>query len=75
MILTSIPNHLKKAEKTNGGKASAITSRKNTNAQQKNRPATKAHQKNRPATKAHQKNCETSAEETTTEETTTEKTT
>jgi hypothetical protein len=28
MILTSIPNHLKKAEKTNGGKASTIKSRK-----------------------------------------------
>jgi hypothetical protein len=45
----------KKAEKTNGDKASAIKSRKSTNATQKKRPTTKAHQKNR----------ETTAEETT----------
>jgi hypothetical protein len=35
MILTSIPNHLQKSRKTNGGKASAIKSRKNTKAPQK----------------------------------------
>jgi hypothetical protein len=39
MILTSIPNHLQKSRKTNGGKASAIKSRKNTAAPQKKPPS------------------------------------
>jgi hypothetical protein len=39
MILTSIPNHLQKSRKTNGGKASAIKSRKNTAAPQKKSPS------------------------------------
>jgi hypothetical protein len=38
MILTSILNHLQKSRKTNGGKASAINSTKNTAASQKKPP-------------------------------------
>jgi hypothetical protein len=50
MIMTSIPNHLQKSRKTNGGKASAIKSRKNTKASHKNHPTTKAHPKTRETT-------------------------
>jgi hypothetical protein len=48
--MTSIPHHLQKSRKTNGGKASAIKSRKNTKASHKNRPTTKAHPKTRETT-------------------------
>jgi hypothetical protein len=40
--MTSIPNHLQEAEKTNGSKASAIKSRKNTKAPQKKPPSHKS---------------------------------
>jgi hypothetical protein len=55
MILTSIPNHLKKAEKTMAAKQAPSKQKKTPKHRRKNRPTTKAHQKNNPATKAHQK--------------------